>query len=95
MLEDEVSLDLDNHCSDIICQENPRGYFTNHEFKKRQARVLSKSPGPTESFLDALKFNLSPMVLKMNYRRLMYSLEEKAPLLYSALTRLGFPTPPH
>ncbi len=62
------------------------------KYEKQRTKVLS-TPFPKGGLIDKIKFYADKEILKFKYKFFMWSLEEKAPIIYKALTSLGLPKP--
>lgn len=64
-------------------------YYTEREWAIRIAKCKTLSlPGTT---WENIMFNLSRTVLKSRYELFIFSLEDKFPLVYNLLTKMGLP----
>lgn len=93
-------LDTDDLCLDgehaiAISKIISGQYRTGKDWARKRAIVLSR-PYPRalkEGVMDNLQFYLNKDVLRLKYNLAMYTLEEKSPRLYNALTSIGLPKP--
>lgn len=66
-------------------------YWKPKEWERHRAKVLS-TPLPGGSILEDMKFYARKDILKLKYNLIMFALEEKAPVVYKALTFIGLPS---